>query len=112
VTYQKQLARVRRFLARVENLTVNPLELPAEKQVAYEDMLFTLFQNCWHLKDWIKNDPSSPSTLAASIEQLCQNYQSIMLSADIANGTKHLKLTVPRLGGKVVANIIVKRIQL
>jgi hypothetical protein len=47
MAYQDQLARIRRFLARVENLSV------AENQVGYEDMLFTFFQHCWHLKDWI-----------------------------------------------------------
>src|SRR5271157_2999438 len=96
MAYQEQLARVRRSLARVESSSVNPkLELPPEKQTEYEDMLFTFFQNCWHLKDWIKNDAAAPATLAAPIERLCRQYQSLLLSADIANGAKHLKLAMP-----------------
>jgi hypothetical protein len=109
MNYQEQLARIRRFLSRVDIASVNPkLELPPEKQTEYEDMLYAFFQNCWHLKDWIKNDTAAPSTLAGPIEQLCRRYQPLLLSADIANGTKHLVLTTPRLGGKVVPKIMVR----
>jgi hypothetical protein len=109
MTYQEQLARVRRSLARVENWSVNPqLELPQERQVEYEDMLFAFFQNCWHLKDWIKNDAAAPRTLAGPIEQLCGQHQSLLLCADVANGTKHLRLTSPRVGGQVVPEIMVR----
>jgi len=74
MTYHEQLARVRRFLARVENLSVNPkFELPPEKQTEYEDMLYAFFQNCWHLKDWIKHDAAAPSTLADRIEDTARN---------------------------------------
>jgi hypothetical protein len=108
--YHEQLARVRRFLVRVETSSVNPkLELPPEKQTEYEDMLCAFFQNCWHLKDWIKNDAAAPTTLAGPIEQLCTQYQSLMLCADIANASKHLKWNrPPRLGGKVVPKIMVR----
>ena len=110
MAYQEQLARVRRFLTRVEDLAVDPkLELPPERQAEYEDMLYAFFQNCWHLKDWIKNDAAAPNTLAVPIENHCKKYQSLLLSADVANGTKHLTLNrPPRLGGKVVAKIMVR----
>jgi hypothetical protein len=109
VNYQQQLARVRRSLARVENMSINSkLELPPERQTEYEDMLFAFFQNCWHLKDWIRNDAAAPRTLAGPIEQLCSQCQSLMLCADVANGTKHLNLTSPRVGGKVVPEIMVR----
>ena len=110
MAYQEQLARARRFLARVENSSVNPkVELPPEKQTEYEDMLFAFFQNSWHVKDWIKNDDSAPRSLAAYIEDLCKAYRSLMLCADIANATKHLRLDrSPRLGGQVVAQIMVQ----
>ena len=110
MVYVEQLRRVRRFLARVETSSVNPkLELPPEKQTEYEDMLYAFFQNCWHLKDWIKNDISVPTTLAGPIETLCGQYASLMLSADIANATKHLTLNrPPRAGGKVVSEIMVR----
>jgi hypothetical protein len=111
VIYQEQLARVRRWLTRVENSSVNPrLELPPKKQTEYEDMLFAFFQNSWHLKDWIKNDAAAPRTLAQPIEQLCAQYPSLQMCADVANGTKHLRLkpSSSRVGGKVVPEIMVR----
>lgn len=109
MAYQEQLARVRRFLVRVEDASVNTkLELPPEKQTEYEDMLAAFFQNCWHLKDWIKNDAVAPRTLAGPIEELCGHYRSLLLCADVANGTKHLTLTRSRLGGRVVPEIMVR----
>ena len=71
-------------------------------------LLYAFFQNCWHLKDWIKNDAAAPSTLVDHIEDHCKQYRSLLLSADVAKGTKHLTLNrPPRLGGKVVAKIMV-----
>ncbi len=109
MAYQEQLARVRRFLARVESSSVNPkLELPPEKQTEYEDTLYAFFQNCWHPKDWIRNDGTAPSTLKNDIENHCTRYQSLMLSADVANGSKHLLLNRPRVGGKVTQEIMLR----
>jgi hypothetical protein len=108
MSYQQQLARVRRFLVRLETSSVNPkLELPLNKQLDYEDALWAFFQNSWHLKDWIKNDTGVPRTLASPIEQLCRNYRSLMLCADLANATKHLRLTAPRLDARPVPEIMV-----
>jgi hypothetical protein len=110
MTYQEQLARVHRFLTRVENSSVNPkLELPPEKQTEYEDMLYAFFQNCWHLKDWIKNDAAAPSALRGPIENHYRQYLSLQLSADVANGTKHLKFNrPPRLGAEVKPTIMLR----
>src|SRR5258708_1539825 len=53
--WREQLERVVRFLARLQNH-----DRPKHD---YEDDLWAFFQNCWHLKDWIKNDPAlDPST--------------------------------------------------
>lgn len=116
MTYQDQLARVRRFLDRVEKSSVNQkLELPPERQYEYEDMLYAFFQNSWHLKDWIRNDPTAPSTLKNDIENHCMKYQSLMLCADVADGTKHLTFDKPkrpnkghRPGAKVKPEIMIR----
>ncbi len=71
-------------------------------------MLYAFFQNCWHLKDWIKNDASAPRTLADDIEDHCKRYPSLLLSADVANGTKHLTLNRPRLGAEVKPTIMLR----
>jgi hypothetical protein len=50
-----------------------------------------------HLKDWLGNDPSSGVTKADG-GSLINGSQVLQLSADLANGSKHLKLTGSRTG--------------
>ncbi len=90
--YLDQLERVRRFLNRIHQQDRSPIE--------YGDDIWSFFQNCWHLKDWVKNDPSVLSNVSQSIERLVAASPSLMICADLANGTKHLKLKDPRVGAK------------
>jgi hypothetical protein len=88
------------------------ITVPSEKQHEYEDALYAYFQNCWHLKDWIKNDDATPATLKTAVQRVDNEQHridSLMLSADIANGSKHLKLTRSiRRGAKTEAEIMVR----
>jgi hypothetical protein len=60
--YRHQLDRVRRFLDRVEWAHASDVE--------FQDMMWVFFQNCWQLKDWIKNDPvTSDAQKKAVIDQ-------------------------------------------
>jgi len=63
----------------------------------YQDEVYAFFQNCYHLKDWIKNDESAGVT-AKKVEEFINNNKELCLCADICNGTKHLMLTKPRSG--------------
>lgn len=92
--YRDQLARVERFLTRLSRF-----DRPQED---YEDDLWAFFQNCWHLKDWIKNDPSVPQTVRDSIESEVAKWESLKACADLANRTKHLQLRAERLGAHLV----------
>jgi len=59
------------------------------------DVIYAFFQNCYHLKDWIKNDDN----LIISddfIEDYINKYESLSICADICNGTKHLRLNRTR----------------
>jgi len=53
--------------------------------------------NCYHLKDWIKNDPAAGS-LANRVEGYINNNPEFLLCADICNGLKHLQLNRERSG--------------
>jgi len=106
MTYVDQLQRVRRFLNRIDNPNANSAKpLSPQEQIDYEDMLFGFFQNCWHLKDWIKNDITAPRTLSGPIETLWAQYQSLKLCADVANATKHLILNTSRVNGRLLRAI-------
>ena len=82
--YMQQLERVKRFLRRIEDQNRN--------QIEYEDDLWSFFQNCWHLKDWIKNDICVPQVVRNKIENKVRESQSLNITADLCNRSKHLYL--------------------
>ena len=90
--YMDQLDRVRRMLDRINRRDRSPIE--------YGDDIWSFFQNCWHLKDWVKNDASVPLHVRESIARLAAASPPLMICADLANATKHLKLKNPRVGAK------------
>ena len=81
--YLHQLDRARRFLARTEAVS-------GFADVDFQDMMWAFFQNCWHVKDWVKNDPILDQATKDSI--LAWAHKSIVLGVchDMCNGTKHL----------------------
>lgn len=50
----------------------------------YQDDVFSFFLNCYHLKDWIKNDPSA-GLLASSVEEYVSKNFALGLCSDICN---------------------------
>ena len=73
---------------------------PYQSSVAYDDDLQHFFQDCFHLKDWIKNDPASGS--GPQIEAEVQAERPLRIAADLANAAKHLDLGDFRsISGKV-----------
>lgn len=106
-TYLDQLQRVRRFATRLQNED-------NRDSVDYDDDLWSFFQNCWHLKDWLKNDPfviqhleerlkhdASINTLAVTttcniadiIERDVNSTPVLRICGDLANRSKHATLT-------------------
>jgi hypothetical protein len=61
------------------------------------DALFHFFQDAYHLKDWIKNDPSVPSSVQIEVETAVTK-SPLSVCADICNASKHLKLTTAKTG--------------
>ena len=74
----------------------------------YEDDLYHFFQDAWHLKDWIKNDPAA-KVKAPNIEKDLEADGAFMITADLANGTKHRVLTIEKFIRK--GAVIVERIK-
>jgi hypothetical protein len=63
------------------------LQKPYHSAIEYYDDLHHFFQDCWHLKDWIKNDPSAGIGRAIENEVKCRTFDVV---ADLANAAKHL----------------------
>lgn len=59
------------------------------------DALFHFFQDAYHLKDWLKKDPS---VRRSDVEHFINSKKSLRLMADLCNGTKHFDLTTSRTG--------------
>jgi hypothetical protein len=57
------------------------------------DDYYTFFVTCFHLKDWLKNDPSVPKPTRDQVENFVDRRPSLRACADIANGVKHLVRT-------------------
>jgi hypothetical protein len=69
--------------------------------VEFVDDLHHFMQDCWHLKDWIKNDPSAG--IGSAIEGYIDSYRALRIAADLANGSKHLLRQKHREGAYVTS---------
>jgi len=93
--YQEQFTRLNRWYERFK--VINDGKIHDEPSDFYQDNVYAFFMNCYHLKDWIKNDPSVASVVD-NIEAYINNNPALSLCADICNGLKHLRLDSARSG--------------
>ena len=84
-TIQNQFKRLERLSDKVLN-NIN------REQHEYEDDVRQYFQECWNLKDRIKNDESLDPAITKSIENKINNHPSLEIAADLANRMKHYTL--------------------
>src|SRR6266540_239818 len=82
--------RMQRSYAKLATHTAPPFVMDH-----YEDDLYHFFQDAWHLKDWIRND-SAAGAKAPNIEAEVKAVAAFMITADLANGTKHRVLTIEK----------------
>jgi hypothetical protein len=73
-TYRAQLDRVRRMRARFDE--------KYESLEAAQDIMWSFFQHCWHLKDWVMHDALLIAHAPGSPLRHCQG---------LCNATKHLE---------------------
>lgn len=74
----------------------------------YRDDVIHFFQDCYHLKDWIKNDEIIKvkyKKLPEKVEKFVLSSEIMGIVADIANASKHLelddnKMRKPKTGDK------------
>jgi hypothetical protein len=84
--YRSQFDRARRFLDRVQSLE-------PRRDVDYQDDVWAFFQNCWHVIDWLGHDRLVPRALREQIISEVLVSKMLRVCRDMANGTKHRKLT-------------------
>jgi hypothetical protein len=96
MNYGVQYERVIRWFERFK--TINSGKMHTTSTENYEDEVHAFFQNCYHLKDWIKNDTSITRLL--DVEKYINATVSLQLCADICNALKHLSRNRPNRSGK------------
>lgn len=106
--YQKQLERVQRYYDRFKRLNNGTSQ--TMKSDEYLDDIYAFFQNCHHLKDWLKNDSAFTKRTNSQIEKYIGDTQPLAICADICNASKHLQLKQirrcrdePKLGKKTIS---------
>ena len=95
VSYQEQLKRTKRWYEIFQQLNQG---LEHEKNSEfYKDYVYSFFQNCYHLKDWLKNDKSIKID-KEELEVFVNNCKGMKICKGICNGSKHLISKNPRIG--------------
>jgi hypothetical protein len=92
-SYREQYDRMRRWYERFRAIDQGQPLRPSDGLV---DEIHGFFQNCYHLKDWVKNDPVVAPIARKEVEDFITSSRPLALCADICNSVKHLKLINPR----------------
>jgi hypothetical protein len=107
-SYTQQFERMKRYFSRFRD--INKGKAHTQPSSNYDDDVYAFFQNCYHLKDWIKNDPACSSW--SNVEDLINKNTDLRICADLCNALKHLTLMKPRsavnasfAGGHIALNI-------
>jgi hypothetical protein len=99
--YLEQYGRILRFLAKVQGASKNHIHEQPSIFDTYRDDMYAFFQNCWHMRDWITYDDSIPKKTSAAIRREAEHNKALLVCADMANASKHLKLIhPPRVGAE------------
>lgn len=94
--WREQYDRTVRWFDRFTELTLGRRHVSVSD--SYIDDIYAFFQNCYHLKDWIKNDPALPSTMRVQVESYINQKRELSICADLCNSLKHLTLSSRRSG--------------
>ncbi len=109
--YLNQLARARRFFDRTSHRTAPDLAAFTAGLNDSEDDLWAFFMNCWHVKDWVKNDNLLPEALRNQVAAAAETRDTapmLAVCADVAKGIKHVTLTRrPHAGGAKVETFVI-----
>lgn len=83
----EQFDRVKRYYERFKQ--INEGEGTSRNSAYYEDDVYSFFINCYHLKDWIENDPAV-AIKKQEVENYINTNPALQICADMCNGAKHL----------------------
>jgi hypothetical protein len=92
--WEKQWARVNRWYLRFRAIDAGVEH--NEPTDFHQDEMWSFFVNCYHFKDWLKNDTAS-GVSEKDVEDYVNQSPNLSLCGDVANGSKHAVLTWARV---------------
>ncbi len=102
--YWEQYRRIKRIYRHLKSS--NDGRIHIQDSANYQDEMYAYFTACYHLKDWIINDPNK--RIPKNVETFINENKPLQIAGDICNGFKHFNLKAPRFGsGARVANSVI-----
>ena len=89
--WQEQWSRCVRWYRKVE--AIKQKSFKEEIGADDRDIIFSFFQNCYHLRDWLSN---TRPDIQKEMEDLFARSPELQACLDICNGTKHGALDRPK----------------
>jgi hypothetical protein len=93
-SYRTQYTRMMRWYDKFQRL-YKDFTGREENIDEYFDIAYAFFTNCYHFKDWIRNDPMVKIS-DDDVERYITDNQCLSICDDICNGIKHLRLDRPK----------------
>ena len=85
-TYKDQIYRIEKLY----DACLKHFEIELCCELHLYDLLIMAFQNIWHLKDWVKNDPVLSENVKSQIVEKFHKSNCLKIAQEICNGSKHL----------------------
>lgn len=88
----EQFARTLRYLMRMEGIYKGIFSSSGHESEAYDDDVVSFFIHCYHVRDWIIHLNRLGIT-PEHVDSYINSHRALKICADLANGSKHCKLT-------------------
>ena len=76
IGYRHQLNRARRFFDRVQT---DYEGLEDIDEVGFQDMMWSFFQHCWHVKDWVRHDPLASAGQKQTVDDMVHKSAALLI---------------------------------
>ena len=91
---QRKVAELETQFRRLERTFAKVLESRDRDLLEYEDDVWNFFLNCWHLKDWIKNDTDGVAKATREkIDVEVNAHPALMMVGNLANKKTNFNVT-------------------
>lgn len=88
----EQLERTKRYLNRLNKIYSGIFSSSGHDEEAYDDDVISFFIHCYHVRDWVIHLNKLGIT-ARQVDSYIDRHRALRICTDLANGSKHCKLT-------------------